>query len=510
MIPEVLLYSAGSFLIGGALAFALQRTRVELEKTQKKAEEMVQRAKEESTRLRKEGEEKALKAHENLQQSEEDMKQFLKKLEESLESKEENVKKKEVKIQEIQNVLSLEQQENEKKIQENKELEERLVSAVVQRAGQKKEDLRAKMLSDLERELREENEIRLAHLEEFYKENAQMEAKNVVLNSLQRLSSPTSNEKRGVQVIVPRDPLKVKVIGKHGENIQKLEEVLEIDVIFNDFPNVITISHYNLLTRHLAKKTIEKIFEERGEVTPDTVVRKIEEARKDVDRELLGIGREALKRMNVKRVIPDEMMQTIGRLQFRTSYGQNIMRHSFEVGLLALMMGYELGAEVETCKIGGFLHDLGKAIDQNPDIIGAHDYLTKELMEKYNFPEKEVHAAWTHHDSEPPKTTEAFLIKGADAISAGRPGAREEALDRYIERMKQLNEIANSYEGVSKVQIMSAGREVRVYVSPNELADDLMQPLADNIAKEVKENVAYPGYVRINTIRRTQVSETAK
>ncbi|MEK7545372.1 MAG: HD domain-containing protein [Patescibacteria group bacterium] len=510
MTFDVILYIAGSFCVGGILAFVLQKSASETEKVKQKAEEMVQKAQEESTRLKRETDDKVLKSKEAFKQSEEDLNEFLKKLEESLEGKEENVKKKEGKIQEIQKVLDEEERESALKKEENKELEMRLVDGIMKKAQQKKEDIREKMIKDLERELREENEIRLAHLEEFYKENAEQEAKNVVLNSLQRLSSPTSNEKRGTQVIVPRDPLKLKVIGKNAENIQKLEEILEIDVIFNDFPNVITISHYNLFTRQIAKRTIERLFEERGEVTPDTVVKNIEEAKKDMDKELLKMGKEALKRMNIKRVLQDEMVQTIGRLQFRTSYGQNIMRHSFEVGLLALMMGYELGAEVETCKIGGFLHDLGKAIDQNPDIIGAHDYLTKELMEKYNFPEKEVHAAWTHHDSEPPRTTEAFLIKGADAISAGRPGAREEALDKYIERMKQLNEIANSYEGVSKVQIMSAGREVRVYVNPGELADDLMQPLAENIAKEVKENVAYPGYVRINAIRRTQTTETAK
>lgn len=510
MTLESILIIGGSFCIGGILAFLLQKSRSQTGKAQQKSEEMIEKAQEESAQLKKETGEKIVKSKEDLRQLEEDSKEFLKKLEESLESKEENMKKKEGKMQEIQKVLNEEEKENALRKEQNQELQIQLLDAVVRKAGQKKEELREKMIRDLERELREENEIRLAHLEEFYKENAEQEAKNVVLSSLQRLSSPTSNEKRGTQVIVPRDPLKLKVIGKNAENIIKLEEILEIDVIFNDFPNVITISHYNLLTRQIAKRTIERLFEERGDVTPDTVIKNIEEARKDIDKELLKMGKEALKRMNIKRVLPDEMVQIVGRLQFRTSYGQNIMRHSFEVGLLALMMGYELGAEVETCKIGGFLHDLGKAIDQNPDIIGAHDYLTKELMEKYNFPEKEVHAAWTHHDSEPPRTTEAFLIKGADAISAGRPGAREEALDKYIERMKQLNEIANSYEGVAKVQIMSAGREVRVYANPSELGDDLMQPLAENIAKEVKENVAYPGYVRINAIRRTQTTETAK
>ena len=175
------------------------------------------------------------------------------------------------------------------------------------------------------------------------------------------------------------------------------------------------------------------------------------------------------------------------------------------------MMAYELGLDIETAKISGFLHDLGKAIDQNPDIIGAHDYLTKELMEKYAcFHDKEVHAAWTHHDSEPPKTPEAFLVKGADAMSAGRPGARAESLDRYVERLNALQDIAMSYEGVERVLAMSAGRELRVLVSPGAVHDKEMQPLADVIAGEIKQNVAYPGYVRVNIIRTTKSADIAR
>lgn len=501
--------SFGGGLVAGLILmiFMIKKQGIDIEKGKQKAHEMVAKSQQEAVTIKTDIEEKIRKIQENQKEAEKTFKEFLAKIEEVIQMKEENLKRKELKIAEIQKVLNQEQKNGEDLKNQKQELEAQIQDSLTRKVGEKKEELQKKFFQNLEKELRETNEIRLAHLEEFYSENAEAEAKNIILNALQRLSSPTSNEKKGTQVTVPKDSMKIKLVGKNAQNIKKLEEALEVDVIFNDFPNTITISHYNILTRHIAKKTIEKIFNETKDVTPEMVMDKIEQAKKDTDRELLSIGKEAIRRMNIKRQFPEELYQVVGRLQFRTSYGQNIMRHSFEVGLLALMMGYELGLEMETCKVGGFLHDLGKAIDQNPDIIGAHDYLTKELMEKFKFPEKEIHAAWTHHDSEPPKTPEAFVIKGADAISAGRPGARQEALDKYIERMNQLNEIANSYEGVQKVQIMSAGREVRVYVNPQELGDDLLEPLAQNIAKEVKEGVAYPGYVKINTIRRTQTTE---
>lgn len=502
----------GASILAGTFftVFLARKQKISLDKVQGRGQEMISKASQDVEIMKKELTERIAQIKKNEIEAEKTFKEFIEKIEEIIQIKEENVKRKEMRIQELQKVYTDENTHNQELQEKNKQIAQEIVSGLASRAGEKKEVLRSNILETLTRELKEENEIRLAHLEEFYAENAEQEAKNVILNCLQRLSSPTSNEKKGAQVTVPKDHLKLKLIGKNAGNLKKLEELLEIDVILNDFPNTITVSHYNILTRHIAKKTIEKIFEDPGEVTPEKIAQKIEEAKKDTDRELLSMGKEAMKRMNIKRVFPDEMLQIVGRLQFRTSYGQNIMRHSYEVGLLALMMGYELGLDVETCKIGGFLHDLGKAIDQNPDIIGAHDYLTKELMEKYNFPEKEVHAAWTHHDSEPPRTPEAFLIKGADAISASRPGARQEALDKYIERIHQLEDIATSYEGVSKVQIMSAGRELRVMVDPKTLEDDLLDPLATNIAKEVKENVAYPGYVRVNVIRRTQSTEVAK
>lgn len=490
----------------------IRSRKVEIVSSGDTVKDIIERAKNEADRLRKNT---LLKVEEVKRTNEESIKtfnEFIGKIEDSVKAKEDLIIRREVKLQELRDALAFEQMVHEEKESEFKVVSGKMRESLEKRAGQLSVNVRQHLVQQLEQELRDENEHRLKRLEEYHKEYAEKEARNTVLSALQRLSTSTSNEKKGLQVKVTNDANKPNVVGPHAENILFLEEQMDgVDVIFNDFPGVITISHYNLITRQITKKTLEKLFEFRGKITKEVVSQKIEEAKKDTDRELMAIGREALKRMNIKRQVPDECLQVIGRLQFRTSYGQNIMRHSYEVGIFALMMAYELGLDIETAKISGFLHDLGKAIDQNPDIIGAHDYLTKELMEKFQcFHDQEIHAAWTHHDSEPPKTPEAFLVKGADAISAGRPGARAESLDRYVERLNALQDIAMSYEGVDKVSAMSAGRELRVMVHPGTIHDKEMQPLADVIAAEIKENVAYPGYVRVNIIRTTKSTDTAR
>lgn len=512
MIVQSISLLAAILISSAVTVFFLRPKKPSHNEIDEKKFELLERAKREAEQLRKNAE---IKVREQVVINEDSIKtfnEFLKKIEESITSKEELLGKREARNDELKLALTREQEEGKKQEEDVKGLNGEIFNQLKKTAGRNPEELKLQMLAGLEQELQEENEHKLKKLEEYYKEYAEKEARNTVLSALQRLSTSTSNEKKGLQVKVMNDANKPNVVGLNAENIIFLEEQLDgVDIIFNDFPGVATISHYNLITRQIAKKTLERLFEYRQKITKDVVLIKIEEAKKETDRELMAIGREALKRMNIKRPMPDECLQVIGRLQFRTSYGQNIMRHSYEVGIFALMMAYELGLDIETAKISGFLHDLGKAIDQNPDIIGAHDYLTKELMEKFQcFHDREIHAAWTHHDSEPPKTPEAFLVKGADAISAGRPGARAESLDKYIERLNALQSIAMSYEGVDKVSAMSAGRELRVMVNPGAVNDKEMQPLADVIAAEIKENVAYPGYVRVNIIRTTKSADIAR
>jgi ribonuclease Y len=323
------------------------------------------------------------------------------------------------------------------------------------------------------------------------------------------MCSPTSVETKIIQVAVPKDEIKGRLVGKEGKNIHEFERLLEVDIIFNDLPNTISIAGYNLINRRIAQKAIEQLMREKRLITPQLLEETIKQAGKEIDKELYEIGEKVMKMMDLKN-LDKELIKTIGRLQYRTSYGQNIMKHSLEVSWIATMLGSEVGLNVNVCKVAGFLHDLGKAIDQDPNVQGTHDFLTKELMTKYNFTEEEIHAAWTHHDSAPAKTPEALIVKAADAVSAGRPGARQESMEKYTERIMALEDAGRSFTGVKKAYAISAGRELRIFVDPEQVTDENMKPLAEEIANKIEKEISYPGKIKINTIRRTGFTEVAK
>lgn len=263
-----------------------------------------------------------------------------------------------------------------------------------------------------------------------------------------------------------------------------------------------------LVKRRIAQKAMEKLIQTRGDINKLVIQNIIKAAEKETDEELYELGKKALEKMGINHD-DKEFLRIVGRLQYRTSYGQNIMKHSMEVGWVAAMLGSELGLNVATCKTGGFLHDLGKAIDQDPNIKDAHDRLSKEIMEKFKFSKEEVHAAWAHHDAVPQETPEALIVKAADAISAGRPGARQESFDKYIERIRALEETALAFDGVRSAFAISAGRELRVIVEPESITDDKMHTLAKQMATKIESELTYPGQIKVNIIRRTKHVEIA-
>ncbi|MFA7686198.1 MAG: Rnase Y domain-containing protein [Candidatus Gracilibacteria bacterium] len=469
-----------------------------LSKSKKEAETVLEDTKKRVERTKSLFEEDVLKREERA-----------KKLKEALDFKEEVIKKKETRNNEIK-LKEASLKEEAQSTQANiKRAEKESLEQLSTKTGLTPVEVKERIINQYRKELEEENEERIITLEEDLKENAVKIAKRILTNTIQRLSSPTSVESRILQITVPQDHIKGKIVGKEGRNIEELEKALDVDVIFNDLPNTISISCYNLINRRIAQMTIEKLIKVREDIDETVVKRKIKESEEDLDKELFKIGNDVVTKLSLKN-LDKELVKTIGRLQFRTSYGQNIMKHSMEVAWAATMIGSELGLNVETCKIAGFLHDLGKAIDQNPDVQGTHDFLTKELMEKYNFKPEEVHAAWTHHESAPLETPEALIVKAADAISAGRPGARQESISKYLERLEALESAAESFEGVKNSFAISAGREVRVLVDPDVIKDETMLPLAGNIAKKIETELSYPGKIKVNIIRRTKHTEIAQ
>ncbi|MBT3704679.1 DUF3552 domain-containing protein [Candidatus Peregrinibacteria bacterium] len=506
IVAAILFTSAGAFT---GYKYLYKRTQVSIEKKKEKAKELVEQAEVEAKEIREKAKERAEEAKVRTDEYLKTTEHLMNQMEASIQNKEAAVKKQEQRA----NQLKLRAAELEEEVSAKKQTIEKTqrsqTAKLMAKAGKTEEEMKNEIIKKYKADLREENVQKLEMMVENTKEKSQRTAQRIIVNAIQRLCSPTSVEPRSIHIKVPKDIVKGKIVGKDAANILYFEELLDVDVVFNDLPKTISLSAFNLVNRRIAQRAIEKLVSHRGEIGKKEVKGAVDWSKKEVDKELYGIGKKMVDRVGL-RGINEELTRTIGRLQFRTSYSQNIMRHSMEVGYLATMLGSEIGLNIQTCKVAGFLHDLGKAIDQNPDVQGTHDFLTKELMEKYGFSDEEVHAAWTHHESEKPQTPEALIVQAADALSASRPGARQESLEKYLERLRALEEMTGSFEGIKKTFAISAGREIRAMVDPTIVNDEQTHQLAKDIAEKIENNLAYPGKIKVNIIRRTKTIEIAK
>lgn len=482
---------------------------INFKKFEEDSENLLLESKKEAEKIRQDNNVYVQNKKHSIEQYVEKKEQRIQKIQESLNKKELNLNKREDRLQEMSStVLSLGEETESLKLS-TKNVDKKIIDKLSSIVDVSPEVLIEEILKNEAEKLESENMERLSKREEVLKENSEKIARRIVVDVIQRLTSETSVERRAVNIKVPRDIIKGKIVGKDAQNIKALEEKLDVDIVFNDLPNTISVSAFNLVQRRLAETTLEKLVKERGEITPEVVIKKLEEATKDVDNELYKIGKKALNRMGIEHN-NEEFIRTVGRLKYRTSYGQNIMMHSMEVGWLCRMLGNEIGLSDRTCLVAGFLHDVGKAIDQDPNVKDCHDLLSKEIMEKHGFNWEEVHAAWVHHDAEPQQTPEALLVKAADAISAARPGARQESFEKYLERIKDLEHLAVSYNGVKRAFAISAGREVRVLVDSDKVLDENVLKLSAQMAEQIEEEITYPGQIKVNVIRRTKHTEIAR
>ncbi len=482
----------------------------DFEKRKENAEKIIKESKTEAEKLKNEAAEKTRLIKERTVLESGKREERIEKLNEALKNKDAFIEKKELRNNDLRLEIVTAQEDSQFKQEQVKKFESEIMARLSQKTGLKYDSVKEQIMTAYKKEVEDYGEERLVKLEEDTKENATKIAKKILQNSMQRLSSPTSVETKTVLIKVPRDFIKGKIVGKNAENLAELEKIFpEVDVIFNDLPNTISIACYNLVLRRTVELIIEKLITFKGVIDVKVIQKIHEESKKELEKELYQVGKSAVERLGM-RSDNKELLGVVGRMQYRTSYGQNIMKHSMEVAWMAAMLAYEARIDYKTCKIAGFLHDLGKAIDQDPTIQETHDRLTKQLMEKYGFKPEEVHAAWTHHEAEPPKTPEAWIVIAADAVSASRPGARQESLGQYIDRMQALEEKGQSFEGVKRAFAISAGRELRVMVDPEMINDEAMKPLATNIAEKIEKELSYPGKVKVNVIRRTDAIEIAK
>ena len=459
----------------------------------KKREAMVE-AKEDILKQRSEYEKEVKERRADLQKQERRLQQK----EENLDRKTDAIEKKEELLTQKHAQLDEEKEEIQSIKRSQTELLERI-------SGLTADEAKAYLISQVEAEVTHEAAMKIKEIETRAKDEADAKAKEIIATAIQRCAADQVSEITVSVVPLPNDEMKGRIIGREGRNIRTLETMTGVDLIIDDTPEAITVSCFEPVRREIARLALEKLIAD-GRIHPTRIEEMVEKAKREVDAVIKSEGERATFETGVRGLHP-ELVKMLGRLHYRTSYGQNVLRHSIEVSQLAGMMAAELGADVQAAKRAGLLHDLGKSVDH--EMEGSHVALGVEFARKYREREDIIHAIQAHHGDVEPRTL-ACLVQAADAISAARPGARRENLENYIKRLEQLETIAGSFKGVEKSYAIQAGREIRVMVKPEEVSEDEMVLLARDLAKKIEEEMEYPGQIKVNVLRETKAIEYAK
>ncbi len=511
-IIAIILCSIISIVIGGAIGFAIRKKIAEstIGSAEKEADNILISAKKEAEAKKKEilleTKEESLKVKNEIERESKERKQELQKFEKRLIQKEESLDKRSQTLEKKEEL----HQEKVAKLEEQKqnieEISNKKIEELERISGFTTEQAKEHLLSNLEEELIHEKATRIKEMEASAKQEADKKAKQIIGLAIQRCAVDHVTESTVSVVPLPNDEMKGRIIGREGRNIRAIESLTGIDIIIDDTPEAVILSGFDPMKREIARIALEKLILD-GRVHPAKIEEMVDKAKKEVETMIREEGESACFEIGVHGVHP-ELVRLLGKMKFRTSYGQNVLKHSLEVAHLTGMMASELGLDVTLAKRAGLLHDIGKAIDYDEE--GSHVELGSSLCKKYKENNVVINAVESHHGDTEPTSLISVLVQAADAISAARPGARRETLETYIKRLQNLENIADSFEGVEKSFAIQAGRELRIMISPDVVDDDRLVLLAREISKKIEEELEYPGQIKVNLIRETRAVDYAK
>ena len=503
---------AGALVVGILAGFFVRRAigEAKIGSAEQEAKRILEESKKEAESKKKdlllEAKEEALRVRNETERDLKERRGEISRTERRLTQKEENLDHK-------TEVLEQKSEQLEAKLKDADALKEHVSEVLAQHlkrleeiAGYTAEQAKSELIARVETDARHEMAQKLADLEAEYKEEADTKARNILSLAIQRCAADHVSESAISVVALPSEEMKGRIIGREGRNIQKLETLTGVELIIDDTPEAITISGFDPVRREIARIALEKLISD-GRIHPARIEEMVEKAKREVDAVIKQAGERATFETNVHGIHPD-LVRLLGRLRYRTSYGQNVLQHSVEVSWLAGMMADELGVDAATARRAGLLHDIGKAFPQ--DVEGSHVELGVNAAKKYKENPAVIHAIEAHHGDVEAQSVIAVLVQAADAISAARPGARREDMENYIKRLEKLEEIATGFEGVDKAYAIQAGREVRVMVKPDQVSDTDMKLIARDMAKKIEDEMHYPGQIKINLIRETRAVDYAK
>ena len=453
-----------------------------------------------------EAKEEILRSRKEYEKEEKERRADLQKQERRLQQKEENIDRKTDAIEKKEEALAQKHAALDKENEEIKIIKRSQTEMLERISGFTADEAKKYLIEQVESEVTHETALKIKEIEARAKDEADQYAREIVASAIQRCAADHVAEITVSVVPLPNDDMKGRIIGREGRNIRAIETLTGVDLIIDDTPEAITVSCFEPVRREVARLALEKLIAD-GRIHPTHIEEMVAKARREVDAVIKSEGERAVLETGVRGLHP-ELVKLLGRLHYRTSYGQNVLQHSIEVAHLAGMMAAELGADVATAKRAGLLHDIGKAVDH--ELEGTHVALGVEFLRKYHEREDVIHAVQAHHNDVEPQTVVACLVQAADAISAARPGARRENIENYIKRLEKLEEITGSYPGVETSYAIQAGREVRVMVKPEQVSEDDMVILARELAKRIESELEYPGQIKVHVLRETKVIEYAK